>query len=107
LLNPLDKTYYTNKADVHEQFVKPGKYREAGIRFWELGMTQDAKTQFELSGDKELLLLVEGASEGLNYEILRLLPAVSNNKTAVNLMSQVLAKDIAKLKEKITWNKKN
>jgi hypothetical protein len=103
ILDPADKKQKLFKIDIHEQFVHGGKYREAGIRFWEAGMNTDAKEQFGLSGDDMLAKLVDACLENdsreLNADIVSFLPEVGNNEIARRLIMQVLKKDLDRTKE--------
>ena len=41
------------RIEIFENFISHGKYREAGIKFWEYGLIEDAKKQFIISNLEE------------------------------------------------------
>ncbi|MFA6867113.1 MAG: UvrD-helicase domain-containing protein [Clostridia bacterium] len=103
IVDDIEKTALFNRIQVNEDFVSKGQYKQAGIAFWELGMFDDANTQFLLSGDKILIDLMgackTGQSDLLDIDIIKFLPEVSDNKIAVELILQTLNKDLVKTKE--------
>jgi hypothetical protein len=100
-----------NKISVYENFIHFGKYREAGIRFWELGMIAEAKQQFEISGDKKLIELVDACSEksddGLSVDIVEYFEDVKNNEMARNFIVETVQRDVEKLRSSFKQIKQN
>lgn len=96
------RIYHLNKIDVYENYISIGRYRDAGIRFWELNMIPEAKEQFTLSGDKSLIELIDAclvnSDSGLNIDIVQYYEDVKNNSLAKNFILETIQKDIAKLK---------
>ena len=94
---------YLNRVDVNREFVKNGNYRDAGIRYWYLGMTTDAKEMFELSGDKALVDLVDAIAQGetsaLDAGIVSFYPDLEEDEGARALILRVLENDLARLEE--------
>ena len=88
--------------DVNEKYVHSGKYREAGIKFWEAGLIEEAKQQFTLSGDKILIELIDAVSQNnqanLNYEIVKYFADVYDNKVASNFIVETIKRDVEQLK---------
>lgn len=97
--------------EVNENFVRYGKHQEAGIKFWEYGLLDEAKNQFALSGDKILIELVDTCSKGdskdLNIEIVKYFMEVKDNKVASNFIIETAQKDLLKLKESFGTIKNN
>ncbi len=95
---------YLNRVDVNETFIRSGNYREAGIRYWELGMTEDAKEMFTLSGDDILVDLVDAISNGstgsLNTDIVTYYPDLMENEGARALILRVLENDLNHIRER-------
>ena len=91
------------KVDIYKNFVHFGKYREAGIRFWENGMIEEAKKQFILSGDTALIDLITAVSEknqtNLNFDIIKYFNDVKENDIARQFILETITKDITNLKE--------
>lgn len=95
---------YNNRIDVNEEFVRHGAYRDAGIKYWQLGMTDDAKEMFSLSGDEALVELVDAITKGnagsLDASIVKFYPDLTENEGARALILRVLETDLARLAEK-------
>lgn len=95
---------YLNRVDVNEEFIKSGNYRDAGIRYWYLGMTDDAKEMFELSGDKALVDLVDAIAQGetssLDAGIVSFYPDLEEDEGARALILKVLEGDLKQLTER-------
>jgi len=100
-----------NIIEVNKTFIRFGNYREAGIKFWELGLLDEAKKQFELSNDEQLIKLLEACSENnnskLNIDIVDYIPYLENNSTAKNLVIDTIKKDIENLKQSFKEINKN
>ena len=86
------------KIEIHQNFVHQGKYREAGIKFWESGLIEEAKKQFVLSGDDTLINLIDAVSEenqsGLNFDIVKYFFDVKDNEIATQFILETLKRDI-------------
>lgn len=89
--------------EVYENFIHFGKYREAGIKFWEYGLIEQAKQQFTLSNDDILIELVDKCSKetgkDLNIEIVNYYLDVKDNELAKTLILETIKKDISNLKQ--------
>jgi 5-deoxy-D-glucuronate isomerase len=88
--------------EVNENFVQYGKYREAGIKFWEYGLIDEAKKQFTLSQDTILIELIDKCSRNnnndLNIDIIDYYEDVKDNKVACDFILETIKKDVLKLK---------
>lgn len=104
ILDDMERTYQLNIIDVNEKFIYHGKYREAGIRYWELGMFELAKAQFTLSGDKILSELLDACKDdngkGLNIDILQFYADVEKNEAARKLILQTVNNDLKIINDK-------
>jgi hypothetical protein len=98
-----------HRIDVNEQFIRRGQYREAGIRFMQLSMYDDAKKQFSLAGDDELVKLAETCAGSGNLQGLEVLSAfvdMGDNETVRKIIVQLVGDDLQKLKEEVTITSK-
>lgn len=97
--------------EVSEKYIRPGKYRDAGIKFWEYGMLEDAKKQFTISGDTILIELIDKCSSGsnkdLNIDIIEYYDTVKDNSVARDFILETVKKDVVGLKNSFTNIKDN
>ena len=102
---------YIRTIEIYENFIRFGKYREAGIKFWEYGLTEQAKNQFMLSNDQILIELIDKCSQtnnnDLNIEIVKYFEDVKDNKVAQSFIIETVKKDIKKLKDSFNLIKQN
>lgn len=91
------------RIDIYKNYVHIGKYLEAGIKFWENGIVDDAKRQFLLSGDKILIDLIEAVNRSdqsnLSFEIVKYFLDVKSNPVAVKFILDTLLRDVNMSKE--------
>lgn len=108
------------RISVNENYVQKGDYQGAGLALWSEGILDEAKKMFGISGDKQLIELIdvcEGLGESkLNTDIVRFYPELSNNPVAktiilnaLNNESADILKDLTKIKRifNSTKEKKN
>ena len=97
--------------EVSENLIQFGKYREAGIKFWEYGLIDEAKKQFTLSGDDILIELIDSVSKNnnkdLNIDIVNYFDDVKDNKVAQQFIIETVKKDITSLKTSFNEIKEN
>ena len=91
------------KIDAFEQFVFKGKNKDAGIKLWKAGLTQEAKEQFAISGDSKLVEFLENL-EGknkstLDAEIVKFYVDFDDNDEAQKLIVDVVKADLEQLRE--------
>lgn len=87
--------------EINESLISVGKYREAGVKFWEYGMIAEAKKQFVLSGDTILIELMEtigSSNSDLNIDIVSYFTDVKDNKVATEFIINTVKKDVENLK---------
>lgn len=104
ILDDVERTYQLNIIEVTEMFIYHGKYRDAGIRFWEKGMLEEAKKQFKLSGDQILTELLDAcrdssSDKGLDVDILQFYLDVENNEVARKMILHTVQSDLKQLSE--------
>lgn len=84
--------------DIFEQSVSKGNYREAGIKFWQAGLLDEAKTQFTLSNDKILIDFMNAVSgqdqSSLNYQIIKYFVDMKDNDVAKNFILETIKNDL-------------
>lgn len=97
IINEKEKIREINKISIYETYVSKADYRSAGIALWEAGMPDEAKTQFVISKDEQLIKLIDAClstnSDQLNIDIVEFLPEVMSNKTAYDFIIGVINKD--------------
>ena len=94
---------YRDRIEVHEEFISHGNYREAGVRFWEKGLYDDAREMFGLSGDKLLGEFMEAClkddGRALDYDIVRYFTDVGNNDVAHKLILSTVSRDLEEIRK--------
>jgi len=89
------------RVDVYARLADDGDLRNAGVAFWQMGAHEDARKCFSLSGDEDLIELMDattGEGEGkLDVHLLRYLPAIDDDNV-VRLLSQVTREDLESLR---------
>ena len=87
---------------VHENYLRFGKYREAGIEYWRRGMDQEAREMFVRSGDEKLFPLMDACAEGggaLDPEIVKFYTLVEDNDVAKGIILYTLNRDREEIAE--------
>ncbi len=90
--------------DIHENFLRYGKYRDAGVEYWRRGMDAEAREMFTVSGDEALFPLMDACANGggaLDPEIVRFYPLVEDNDVAKKIIMDTLERDISQIAENI------
>lgn len=85
---------------VNEKYLKEGNYREAGVEFWRRGMDDDAKKMFRVSGDEQLIPLIDacrGEGKNLDVGIVRFLPLLQDNAVAKQIVTETIKNDYTML----------
>lgn len=92
------------KIDAYETFVFKGKNKQAGIALWKAGFSAEAKEQFAISGDNNLIDFIDRLqgknAENLDAEIVRFFVDFDENDDAQQLILDVLKQDLAEIQEK-------
>lgn len=100
-----------NTINIYENYIHFGKYREAGIKFWECGLLKQAKEQFLLSGDTALVELIDSCEKNngknLNIDIVNYFCDVEGNKMAQSFILDTLKKDVRMLTESLKTTNQN
>lgn len=91
------------EIEIAEKYIHFGKYRDAGIKFWEYGMVEEAKKMFTLSGDTMLISLVDmcnkSQTKDLNIDIVDYYDDVKDNTVARDFILETINKDFEGLKK--------
>lgn len=102
---------YIRTIEINESLIKFGKYREAGIKFWEYGLIDEAKKQFILSNDYMLIELMESCvrnnSDNLNVDIINYFEDLKDNSFARQFILDTIKKDVISLKNDFNNIKEN
>ena len=92
------------RISIRETLIRHGRYREAGIQFWQAGMLADARKQFELSKDDKLIKLLDACSGNgvakLSYDMVDFFDDVKDNEVARNFILMILQDDVDSVKTK-------
>ena len=81
---------------VHENYLRYGRIRDAGVEYWRQGMDAEAREMFTRSGDEKLFPLMDACLKGggvLDPEIVRFFPLVDDNEVARKIILETLDKD--------------
>lgn len=100
--NDVNRINAIRTIEINENLIRVGKYREAGVKFWEYGMIAEAKKQFVLSGDTILIELMDTISSNksdLNIDIISYFSDVKDNKVATEFIINTVKKDVENLKQ--------
>ncbi len=91
------------RVDIYEKHVKVGNYRKAGLELWAKGLKEESKKMLVMSGDEELLDLLEESEKGngLGGDIVRFFPDLEDNAHAQELIIEVLKEERENIKEEI------
>ena len=105
-----ENAYYRALIDVHKRYISSGDYKGAGIAYWKMGDVDRAKKTFELSGDYELIKLIDelsGKGDGkLDVDIVRFYPELKDNEAARNLIEKTLSDDLNEIKNDLRETRK-
>ncbi|MDE7297157.1 MAG: AAA family ATPase [Clostridia bacterium] len=85
---------------VHEQYLRYGRIRDAGIEYWRQGMDAEAREMFTRSGDQALFPLMDACMQGggvLDPEIVKFYPLVEDNDVAKKIILDTLNKDSSEI----------
>lgn len=92
----------TVTIQIYESLVSLGKYRDAGVKFWEYGLIDEAQKQFAISGDMMLIEMIDNCSDDkdshLSVNIVEYYNDVKDNNVARELILETVKKDILQLK---------
>lgn len=105
----IESTKQLAKIDAFENYVFKGKNKEAGIALWKAGLSDEAKKQFAISGDNNLIDFIDKLqgknAENLDAEIVRFFVDFDENDDAQRLILDILKQDLEEVKEKHRWTK--
>jgi len=90
------------RIEVAERYISKGLYRDAGIRFLQLAMYEDAKKQFVTANDEVLASLAEtclGSSSALGLEVLSAFTELEGNEDARKIIVRLVNEDLQNMKD--------
>lgn len=85
---------------VHENYLRYGKIRDAGIEYWRRGMDVEAREMFARSGDEKLFPLMDACAKGggaLDPDIVRFYTLVEDNDVAKKIILDTLSRDCSEI----------
>ena len=84
------------KIFVHSEYLRYGRYRDAGAEYWKRGMDEEAREMFTQSGDEQLFPLMDACKQGggvLDVDIVKFYPLVADNELAKTLIVETVEND--------------
>ena len=100
----LDVERQLSKIEAFEKFVFKGKNKEAGIALWRAGLPEEAKEQFAISGDNNLIEFIDRLQgknvDNLDADIVRFFVDFDENDDAQKLILEVLRQDLENVRQK-------
>ena len=88
---------------VHSEYLRYGRYRDAGAEYWKRGMDAEAREMFTQSGDEQLFPLMDACKLGggvLDVDIVKFYPLVTDNDLAKKLIVETVQNDYKALMDK-------
>jgi len=95
-----DAPWQQKRIDVYAKWVHTGHYREAGVAFWQMGDTEDARRAFVMGDEKGLLDLMDAMGNdegGLSPEALRYYPMLEGNDAAQHALVGLVQEELQRL----------
>jgi len=102
ILSLQERAAEQSRIDIHEQFIRKGLYREAGIRFLQAALYEDARRQFITAGEDALVKLSEsclGADSALGLEVLSAFTELADNEDVRKIVARLVAEDLKAVRE--------
>lgn len=103
LTDDLERQRQESRIDIYQVYVHFAKHKEAGIKFWQLGLLDEAKKQFTLSGDKTLIDFVDAISQKnqskLNIDIVQYFDDVKDSQIARQLIVDTIKADLEQMRQ--------
>ncbi len=91
------------KIDIYENYIFKGQNRDAGIKLWKVGLVEEAKKQFLLSGDDKLIEFIDGlggeSKAGLDASIVKYFVDFDENDEAQQLILEILHQDLENVRQ--------
>ena len=98
-----DAATQQKRIAIYADHVARGRYRDAGIAFWQLGALDDAEQCFVMADEKGLLQLLQAtASQGegkLDVDMLRYYTDLDGNAAAQGALVLVVQQELERLKQ--------
>lgn len=103
LSDKTDQIAQLQKVDIYENYVFKGENQQAGIMLWKIGFYEEAKKQFMISNNSELVELVDaciGNGGKLTMNILPYYVKFKDNQMVIDVIQQVIFEDFSKIDNK-------
>lgn len=103
LSDKTDQIAQLQKVDIFENHVFKGENQQAGIMLWKIGFYEEAKKQFMISNNPELVELVDaciGNGGKLTMNILPYYVKFKDNQMVIDVIQQVIFEDFSKIDNK-------
>lgn len=92
------------KIKIYEDFIFKGNNKQAGIRFWKIGLIEEAKEQFEICGENKLIEFLERLENknetNLDADVVRFFMDFEDNPDAQELIVDIVRQDLEQMKQK-------
>ncbi len=102
-LGGFEEAQQLERIDIFKELVFKGKNKQAGIKLWQAGLTNEAKKQFELSGDTKLIEFLDSLETknqtNLDGEIVKFWGDFKDNPEARELIIEMLQTELKTIKE--------
>lgn len=102
-LGGVEQYQQLEKIDAFKNLVFKNRNREAGIKLWKAGLTNDARRQFEISGDTKLIEFLTNLESrnqsNLDGEIVRFWQDFEDNDMARSLIIQTLSGELESMRQ--------
>lgn len=100
--NDYESHQQIEKINIYKDLIFKNKNKQAGIKLWQIGLLNEAKEQFILSGESKLIEFMESLENknqsNLDGDIVKFFLDFEDNIDAQNLIIDVLNQDLEKIR---------
>lgn len=101
-LGGFEEIQQTEKIEAYKNFVFKGKNKQAGIKLWKVGLIEEAKEQFLISGETKLIEFLDSLETknqtNLDGEIVRFWSDFEDNADAREIIIETLVQELETMK---------
>jgi len=101
--NDYESHQQIEKINIYKDYIFKNKFKQAGIKLWQIGLLSEAKEQFIVSGETKLIEFMENLENknqsNLDGDIVKFFLDFEDNADAQNLIIDVLNQDLEKIKQ--------
>lgn len=102
-LGGYEEVQQIEKIDAFKNYVFKGLNKQAGIKLWKVGLLEEAKKQFLISGDIKLIEFLNSletkSKSNLDGDIVRFWNDFEDNEDARSLIIETLLQELGQIKE--------